>query len=89
MPTGNYTVEITAYNAEGELLYGKPYYTSVYYEAIPVPDTGGMFVGLNISKTDYLITGLIIFSVTAVLGFVFVAKGRGNKNRLTARRKHH
>ena len=89
LPTGNYTVEITAYNAEGELLYGKPYYTSVYYEAIPVPDTGGMFVGLNISKTDYLITGLIIFSVTAVLGFVFVAKGRGNKNRLTARRKHH
>lgn len=87
LPTGNYVIGITAYSAGGELVYSKPYYTSVYYETIPVPDTGGMFAGMNISKTDYLITGLVIFSLTAVLGFVFVAKGKNNKNRLTAKRK--
>ena len=87
LPTGNYTIGITVYNAEGELLYNKPYYTSVYYEAIPVPDTGGMFTGMNISKADYLVTGLIVFSLTAVLGFAFVARGRNNKSRLTAKRK--
>ncbi|MBR2993977.1 hypothetical protein IKF43_01115 [Candidatus Saccharibacteria bacterium] len=87
LPTGNYTIGITAYNAEDELLYGKPYYTSVYYEAIPVPDTGGMFTGMNISKTDYLVTGLIVFSLTAILGFVFVARGRNNESRLTIKKR--
>ena len=87
LPTGNYTIGITAYNAEDELLYGKPYYTSIYYKAIPVPDTGGMFTGMNISKTDYLITGLIIFSLAAVAGFVFVARGRNNKDRSIKNKK--
>ena len=87
LSTGNYKIGISAYNAMGELLYGRPYYTSVYYEAIPVPDTGKIFKGLNISREDYLMTGLIIFSLAAVLGLIFVAKGRGNKNRLTSKKK--
>ena len=60
LPTGNYRIEITAYNAKGEALY-KPYITYYYYEMIPVPNTGALFSNLNISRTDYLVTGLIIF----------------------------
>ena len=73
MPTGNYKIEITAYNEEGEALY-KPYYTSVYYETIPAPDTGAFFTNLGISKTDYLVTALIVFMLVSVFSIVFVAK---------------
>ncbi len=75
MPTGNYKIEIIAYGEDGEALY-KPYYTNVYYEAIPAPDTGAFFRNLGISKADYIITALAIFLIVAVLGIVFVAKGR-------------
>lgn len=86
LPTGNYRIEITAYNAEGEALY-KPYITYYYYEMIPVPNTGALFSNLNISRTDYLVTGLIIFFLAAILGIVFIAKGRSNKSRLNKKRR--
>lgn len=87
LPTGNYRIEITAYNDAGELLYGKPYTLYYYYEAIPVPDTGALFENLNISKTDYLITGLLIFLSAAGLGIVFVAKNKNSKARLGRKRR--
>lgn len=86
LPTGNYRIEITAYNAEGEALY-KPYITYYYYEMIPVPNTGALFSNLNISRTDYLVTGLIIFFLAAILGIVFIVKGRSNKSRLNKKRR--
>lgn len=86
LPTGNYRIEITAYNAEGEALY-KPYITYYYYEMIPVPNTGALFSNLNISRTDYLVTGLIIFFLAAILGIVFITKGRSNKSRLNKKRR--
>ena len=43
------------------------------------PDTGGLFRKLNISKEDYLITGLIVFFVFGVVAFGVVAKNRKNK----------
>ena len=86
LPTGNYRIEITAYNAEGEALY-KPYVTYYYYEMIPVPNTGALFSNLNISRTDYLVTGLIIFFLAAILGIVFIVKGRSNKSRLNKKRR--
>lgn len=86
LPTGNYRIEITAYNAEGEALY-KPYITYYYYEMIPVPNTGALFSNLNISRTDYLVTGLIIFFLAAILGIMFIAKGRSNKSRLNKKRR--
>lgn len=85
LSTGNYRIEITAYNAEGEALY-KPYITYYYYEMIPVPNTGTLFNNLNISRTDYLVTGLIIFFVAAILGIVFVTKGKNSKSRLNRKR---
>lgn len=86
LPTGNYRIEITAYNAEGKALY-KPYTTYYYYEMIPVPNTGALFSNLNISRTDYLVTGLMIFFLAAILGIVFIVKGRSNKSRLNKKRR--
>lgn len=86
LPTGNYRIEITAYNAKGEALY-KPYITYYYYEMIPVPNTGALFSNLNISRTDYLVTGLIIFFLAAILGIVFITKDRSNKSRLNKKRR--
>ena len=86
LPTENYRIEITAYNVEGDALY-KPYITYYYYEMIPVPNTGALFSNLNISRTDYLVTGLIIFFLAAILGIVFIVKGRSNKSRLNKKRR--
>ena len=90
IPDGLYTIEIIAIDDAGEPL-APPYYTDVDYKTpvIPVPDaggesapnTGGFFVGLNISKTDYLVTGLIIFFIAGISGIVFVTKGRQGKKR--------
>ena len=41
---------------------------------LAVPNTGGLFGALNISKTDYLITGVIVFLLTGIFGAVFIAK---------------
>lgn len=75
LPTGTYTISIQAYDADGNALY-KPYTKQIYYEAesVPVPDTGGIMGNLNISKTDYIITGLMIFSIVGISGAVFVSK---------------
>ena len=86
LETGNYKITISAYDSAGRLLYGKPYTLYYYYETLPVPDTGGMFGNLNVSRTDYLITGLLIFLSAAILGIIFVAKGR-NSRRATIRRR--
>ena len=87
LPTGNYKIEITAYDSAGKLLYGKPYTLYYYYEAIPVPDTGKVFGGLNISKTDYIITGLLIFFSAAGLGILFIIKGKRQRARVGRRRQ--
>ena len=86
LPSGEYTIEVIAYNSENNELY-KYYYTFVVYKTMPVPDTGGdgdegasvpdtggLFNNLNISKSDYLITGLGIFFLVGISGAVFIAK---------------
>ena len=87
LESGKYRLEITAFNPDNEDLY-TPYNTSTDYNAIPVPDagtpdTGGLFGSLNISKIDYLATGLLIFSVVGISAFVFIVKRshRNNKRR--------
>lgn len=83
LPSGTYTIETTAYNRAGDKLW-KTLSTYVIYKAtpsIPVPDTGGMMGGLNISKTDYLITGLIVFSMVGIGGLMFIAKRDKKTNR--------
>lgn len=83
---GKYTIKIYAYD-EDKLLYKNPYVIEMDYVAkVPkVPDTGELLQGLNISQTDYLITGLMIFGLVAVCGVVFIMKN--DKKKSTRRRK--
>ena len=88
LATGDYTVKTTAYDcpAPGEDPEPLPFpYEDTFHhdkeEDIPVPDTGGMFMGLNISKTDYLLTAIIVFFAFAILALTIVIKGRKNSKR--------
>lgn len=76
LPGGDYTVEITA--KDGSTVVDK--YVVIYTSSNPPhagsPDTGGLFKNLNISKVDYLVTGLIIFFVFAVVGAGIIIRGR-------------
>ncbi len=99
IPDGDYDVEITAYGRDGDELY-KKYLTGFTYDdsiVIPdtdgdeeseeaaVPDTGGLLGNLNISKADYLITGLIVFAITGIGGVLFITK-KDKKAKATRRR---
>lgn len=79
---GNYRIEVYAYDRDGNQLY-EPYVFNIEYtpEAIPVPDTGGLFQGTNISQTDYLITGLIVFGIVAVAGAAYIMRSDKRKAR--------
>lgn len=94
LPTGWYTIEITEYDSEGNIIHQRDF--RIYYEApeIPVPsagapDTGGLFAGLNISRADYLITGLIIFGLTALASLICVIRGRRQKAHSASAKKRH
>ena len=77
LPNGEYKIVATAYDASGKALYS-PYVKYLKYtgelEPVPVPNTGGIFKDNNISQTDYLITGLIIFGIVAVAGIAFMMR---------------
>lgn len=80
LESGEYRVEVYAYGQDGQLL-SLPYTFTVSYRAneIPAPDTGAVFQNTNISKTDYLITGLLIFGLVAVAGVMFIMRGDKKK----------
>ena len=82
LPSGWYTVEIQAYDKEGEP-YGDMVSLHFYYKApeLPVPNTGAPFMNLNISQRDYLITGVVIFGIAAVIGAVIVARKKATVKR--------
>lgn len=48
-----------------------------------VPNTGGLFGGTNISQTDFLVTGLIVFFIVGVGGIAFIAR----KGKKTSKRR--
>lgn len=81
LPEGTYTITVTAYDGEGNVIY-QAYSIQIVYagpEEVPVPDTGGLFAGLDISKTDYLITGIVIFSMIAIAGIMMLVGKREKK----------
>lgn len=86
---GEYTIGIVSYDGEGNQL-AEPYTIAVSYnpeEDIVVPstaDTGGLFRNLNISRSDYLLTGLITFSIIAVVATAIIT--RNNRQKATAKR---
>ena len=83
--SGTYNVTFVARDEDDDQLY-TPTQKPLRYteeEEIPVPgtaDTGHFFQNLNISKEDYIITGLIVFFVFGVVAFGIVARGN-NRNR--------
>ena len=85
---GRYVITTTAYDAGGEGLY-EPYVVGLDYSRkstpskdVPVPNTGGLTAGaLNISKTDYLITSLIILFLTGFSGIYFILHRKKNSRK--------
>lgn len=96
IPAGEYTLVVQPFNAAGDKLFetiavtveydGKKVEPAPEEEDIVVPstaDTGGLFKNLNISKSDYLITGLGLFLIVGISSIVFISK----HNRSSKRRK--
>ena len=84
LPYGEYKVKVSFLNKNGKQIGDIYVYRVSWYGKVPVPDTGGFFQNLNISREDYLITGLIVFMVVGVVAFGVVA--RNKKNRKTSKR---
>ena len=79
---GEYKTVITYKDANGKIIGNSTTYNITYDDgkAIVVPDTGGLFQGLNISREDYLITGLVVFMVISVVAFgIVIRKKKTNK----------
>lgn len=72
--TGNYVVRVVGYDQDGGEIYTKDH--SYYYEAIPVPNTGSFLRELNVSREDFLITGLVMFFAISVVGVGIIVKKR-------------
>lgn len=84
--SGTYTIRITAYDINGNVIY-QPYQKTLEdWNSIHIPDTGSLFQNLNISRTDYLITGLVVFTIAAIFGLIFTIKNR--KNRINSKHRH-
>lgn len=65
---GKYTAVVVAYNAKGNIISMGSLdteYTFVNPDLPETPNTGFTIGDLNISRVDYLITGLIVFGVVA------------------------
>ena len=78
---GKYIITTTAYDAGGDSLY-RPYTVGLDYtrkSEVPaeVPNTGLFTSGaLNVSNTDFLVTGLIILFITSFSGIYFITHRR-------------
>lgn len=73
VPAGDYTGIASAYNKAGNLISMTPFKIS-YRPATPdTPNTGMLSIGdLNISRIDYLVTGLIAFVVATGVAIALI-----------------
>ena len=79
--SGNYTAVIKYLDGNGKVI-GNTKTIKVKYvagKAIIVPDTGSFFQGLNISREDYLITGIIAFAIIGVVAFGVMKRNHSTK----------
>lgn len=79
--SGDYTVSAIGTDLSGNVLSNHPVYTDVEYQAPDapeVPKTGGILGNLNISRTDYIITGLIMFVIATAFA-VRALRKRSNR----------
>lgn len=86
LPSGDYTISISSYDRNGNLLF-EPLKLPFHYERVAVPNTGGLFTGLNISRSDYLATGMIIFFIAAAAGIMTVVKRSKSNKRVCASKR--
>ena len=84
--SGKYTIVATPYDASGNIIdvnrsravnYEAP-------EAPEVPDTGSIFGGLNLSKSDLVSTGVALLFVCSFFGIMIIV--RKNKNQKASKR---
>lgn len=73
---GTYTLVARAYGKNGDYISMNEERFDYDPKAPKLPDTGSVFGGLNITKADYLVTGLIAFGLAA--GFALVLIFRRN-----------
>lgn len=73
---GDYIGIVIPYDASGDLIDAYPF-DFEYVPVINVPNTGLSMTQLNISKADYLITGLVMFG--SVAGFAIFLVTRKNR----------
>lgn len=87
LPSGTYKITVRIfYQYNGKTYYIDYTYTVTYKAStIAIPDTGGLFGNINIAKTDYLVTGLLIFGIVGVCGFTFIV--RNNKKTVARKRR--
>ena len=79
LPSGEYTVRISALDADGNELY-IPYGISISYtkkeDLVPAPDTGRLFGGANISGADVAVTGLVVLVVVSAIAIAMILKNK-------------
>ena len=86
---GEYKMTITT-KLDGKVLFTtSTIFTYPYLSVAPAgtPDTGRFFEGLNISREDYMITGLIVFFILSVVAIGIVARKRHATTKSYKRRK--
>lgn len=87
LPAGNYSVEVYAYDENGNRT-GIPLNFVMNYapkqedgSGIIVPNTGAITIGdLSISRTDFLVSGLVVFGAAAA-GGLFILNRKSRKSR--------
>ncbi|MDO4508173.1 MAG: hypothetical protein Q4B65_02200 [Candidatus Saccharibacteria bacterium] len=77
--TTTFDIVVNAYD-DAKVLIGTK--TLKYtYKVIPVPNTGALFTGMDISKEDFVVSGFLIFFILSVVAFGVVARNRGGMRR--------
>lgn len=82
---GHYSFQVTTYDKDDNIINSTIINTEI--DDIPntggdpagTPDTGSLFKNLNVSKEDFMITGLLVFFTVAGAGLIFVKKRHGAK----------
>ena len=88
VPSGKYTIVATPYDESGDIIGANRSRTIDYVapEAPDVPDTGSIFGGLALSKSDLVSTGLALLFVCAFFGVMIIVKRNKSHSKNSRRR---
>jgi hypothetical protein len=83
LPEGDYLVVATPYDENGNIISLNRERTVHYKpaEAPEVPDTGGFFGSVNLSRQDLVSTGLALLFLAGFFGILIIAKRNKNSKR--------